>query len=310
MYRYSVFGGVLASPLEFPELPRTTRAPSWTIQVASGSYVASNAKPLGVDRVYGDVQVKAWRTDDGHLLSYDDTGQFHVRNGGDITWYPTSGRDVHIDEAARGDVLGRVLSLAMHQQDVLTLHAGAVAINGNGVAFLAPKGHGKSSLTAMLVRQGAKLLSDDTVPVSCRPPVTLLPGIPQLRLFRDAANAFEQSAMPDESSRKVLFNHLSPESVETTGVPFAAAYVLVPVQPSANRPAATRSRVGHIEGALAMVEHAKLGALLTGEDAARVLKAAGIAASSVPVYLLAMVREMDRLPEAASIVTRWHEEQG
>lgn len=47
------------------------------------------------------------------------------------------------------------------------LHATAIAIDGNGVLMLGPSGAGKSDLALRLIDRGAKLISDDAVPVDC-----------------------------------------------------------------------------------------------------------------------------------------------
>lgn len=47
------------------------------------------------------------------------------------------------------------------------LHATAIAINGEGVLLLGPSGSGKSDLALRLIDRGAKLISDDAVPVDC-----------------------------------------------------------------------------------------------------------------------------------------------
>lgn len=60
------------------------------------------------------------------------------------------------------------------------LHATAIAIDGNGVLLLGPSGAGKSDLALRLIDRGAKLISDDAVPVdfSCGFPVlTAAPNI-------------------------------------------------------------------------------------------------------------------------------------
>lgn len=54
------------------------------------------------------------------------------------------------------------------------LHATAIAIDGNGVLLLGPSGAGKSDLALRLIDRGAKLISDDAVPVDCSGPSPML----------------------------------------------------------------------------------------------------------------------------------------
>ena len=79
--------------------------------------------------------------------------------------------------SAQADITSRVLALALHAGGVFSLHASAVSIDGAGVAFLAPKHYGKSTLCSALVLAGARALSDDTVPVRPGNPPSLSPGI-------------------------------------------------------------------------------------------------------------------------------------
>lgn len=54
------------------------------------------------------------------------------------------------------------------------LHATAIAIDGAGVLLLGPSGSGKSDLALRLIDRGAKLVSDDAVPVDCSGEVPVL----------------------------------------------------------------------------------------------------------------------------------------
>lgn len=54
------------------------------------------------------------------------------------------------------------------------LHATAVAIDGCGVLLLGPSGSGKSDLALRLIDRGAKLVSDDAVPVATKDGLPIL----------------------------------------------------------------------------------------------------------------------------------------
>ena len=80
-------------------------------------------------------------------------GSTYRRTGQVITWHRPP--EVALD-AAVADLTSRVLALALHAGGVFTLHASAVSIDGGGIAFLAPKHHGKSTLCSALVLAGAR----------------------------------------------------------------------------------------------------------------------------------------------------------
>jgi len=308
MHLYSVFGGVLRTSIEFPELPPTTGNASWTLEIGDVPPSLPSDSPIGDDAVYGAVHVACYRTTDGHALVYDDTGRFDLSDGGAlITWYRPTDEPPHLMDAMRADVIGRVLALALHQQGVLCLHASAVAIGGNGIALLAPKGHGKSTLATALVRAGGKLLSDDTVPVTAGPPVELRPGVPQLRLRHDAAlQLAAERATEASGARKLVIDRLDPHEVADHPVRFSAGYVLVPARPNDEQPPVDRLALSQVQATLALVEHTKLGPLLGGVDAARVFEQAATVASQVPLFLLRVGRDLSRIVEVAETMVDWH----
>jgi hypothetical protein len=183
---------------------------------------------LGSDTVFGDTRVRGFRMTDGFGLVFDDTGRFDVsRDGSVITWHRPD--DVELNSAL-ADLTSRVLALALHAGGVFTLHASAVSIGGAGIAFLAPKFHGKSTLCSALVLAGARALSDDTVPVRRGSTPRLSPGLPRLKLWSDAASRFFGVGGGEPAgARKHLMDHLDVSQVERRTVPFRAAYVLNPL---------------------------------------------------------------------------------
>jgi hypothetical protein len=240
---------------------------------------------------------------------FDDTGRFDVSADGTlITWHRPS--DVVI-ESAQADITSRVLALALHAGGVFTLHASAVSIHGAGVAFLAPKLHGKSTLCSALVLAGARALSDDTVPVRPGAQPRLSPGLPRLRLWSDTASrlfGFDQ----DESGvlRKRLMDQLDDAQIETRTVPFRAAYVLNPVTELPDGAAATRDRLDTVAATISLVMHAKLGPLLTGAESPVMLTRAADIARTVPVYALHVVRDLNRVDDVARQLFSWHAGEG
>ncbi|MFI5229274.1 MAG: hypothetical protein ACHQWU_09415, partial [Gemmatimonadales bacterium] len=186
MHRYQAFGGTLQSEITFPELePSTsTEAPEWRLCVSAA---APDGRPpdagelefLGEDRVDIDVRVRAYKTPNGYRLSYEDTGTFDISSDGrDIRWVPGSKSSL---EAARLDILGRVLALALHAGGQLALHGSGVAVGRQAVGFLAPKFSGKSTLALALVNAGADLLTDDTLPVDLEAVPRAWPGVHSAR---------------------------------------------------------------------------------------------------------------------------------
>ena len=303
---YEVFGGTLRSELRIEELPDSSaRDADWTLNVIDGSSSAPEGELLGSDTVFGDTRVRGFRMADGFGLVFDDTGRFDVsRDGSVITWHrPT---DVALDSAL-ADLTSRVLALALHANGVFTLHASAVSIGGAGIAFLAPKHYGKSTFCSALVLAGARALSDDTVPVRPGSTPRLSPGLPRLKLWSDAASRFF-GVEGDQAGglRKHLMDHLDVSQVERRNVPFRAAYVLNPVAEPPDGAVVTRDRLDMVSATIALVMHSKLGPVLTGSESPVILSLAADIVHSVPVYSLNVVRDLERIDEAARVVAGWH----
>lgn len=308
---YDVFGGTLRSELPMEELPDSSAAVAdWTLRVVDeAASPAPEGEPLGSDTVVGETLVRGFRGTDGFRLVFDDTGRFDVSSDGSvITWHRPA--DVVVNAAA-ADITSRVLALALHAGGVFTLHASAVSIEGGGIAFLAPKLHGKSTLCSALVLAGARALSDDTVPVRLGETPRLSPGLPRLRLWSDAAaRLFGADRDETDVLRKRLMDRLDEAQIETRTVPFRAAYVLNPVTELPDGQAVIRERLDTVAATMSLVMHAKLGPVLTGTESPVVMTRAADIARAVPVYALHVVRDLNRIDDVARQLIAWHPGEG
>src|SRR3990172_4970069 len=92
-------------------------------------------------------------------------------------------------ETLRVYLLGQVLSFALVRRGVEPLHATAVMIDGEAVAFVGDCGYGKSSLGAAFLQDGCALLTDDLLAVTERDGrVLAYPGPARIKLFPDVAH--------------------------------------------------------------------------------------------------------------------------
>ena len=305
MHRYSLFGGCLHSALEIPGLPVSASPDeTWSLGVAAPGTAGPCGPLLGQEEVDPGSTVRLHQQPDGLRLSYDDTGCFDIRAGGrEIVWYPAPGAP---EELARLDIIGRVLAAALHADGILTLHGSAVAIGGSAVTFVAPKTFGKSTLAFALASAGATFISDDTLPVELTETPRVRPGIDHVKLWSDSARRFTggEDSAPDGRRGKRTFTMQAMEP--SARLPLSAVYLLTPARGDAGGPAARRDRLPAVPATLALVRHAKLGGLVGGVEAARLLDQAGHVAQSVPVYRLELARDLDRLPDAVAEIIRWH----
>jgi hypothetical protein len=128
-------------------------------------------------------------------------------------------------------LLDQVLPRVLAHQGRLVLHAGAVRVGHQAVAFIGGSGSGKSTLSASFHAAGYPLLSDDGLVLSQTKGVTLaLPTYQSLRLWPEAilglyelAPAVSQMAHYS-SKRRIIMTDLGAET--NVWLPLTSIYVL------------------------------------------------------------------------------------
>ena len=208
----------------------------------------------------------------------------------------------------RADVTGRVMAVALHASGHLCLHGSAVATAGGAIAFLAPKFHGKSTLALALTRAGAKLLTDDVVPVDPRTPIQAVPGVHQVKLWQDSATHFGVDRETPRPGSKHLLHDFDDPMLSNDRTPLAAIYLLSPVivEDGAAAPTVSRARMHSVPSALALVRHSIMGSMLSGLEAQRVIDRATAVAEAVPVYQLTVAAGMERIGDTVDQLLAWH----
>ena len=307
MNSYQVFGGVLRSELDFPELDPAARGePDWTLTVTTAAAPdVPLGDPLGEDKVDQGVMVRSYASPQGFRLVYDDTGVFDVTSGGrEIRWHRPESADL---EAGRLDVLGRVLALALHASGWLSLHGSAVAMADGAVAFLAPKGNGKSTLAFALMRAGAALMTDDTVVIGSGLPATVRPGVQSVRLFRDSADWLSATApIAGSSDVKATFGQISEDARRLTRAPLAALYLLESVPAGTIAEPLERSRLAGPDAVFGLLGQTKIGALLGGSEAPAVFASVVALSEGTAIYKLRVTRDYARLGTVVERIMGWH----
>ncbi len=305
MPTYSAFGLILRSEVHLSDAePIDDSRFDCVLERRSEAAPTVVQTKLGEEVVTTDVMVRSYETGAGYRLAYDDTGTFDVSfDGTRITWWSGG---VDPNDAVLTDILGRVLSFALHARGVLTLHASAVDLDGEGLAFLAPKFFGKSTLAAALVRSGARLITDDTLAVDPGHPPLLRAGVQSIRLREDSATSVAVPFSDPRLGGKTAHRPAAVSSVGKELTPLRAAYRLAPAPGDGRTPAASRTRCSATEGALTFITYRKLGQLLDGRAAARSFAIAAALADTVPVYDLSITRRLDQLEEVVALIREWH----
>jgi hypothetical protein len=304
MISYTAFGFRLDSDFEIPELSeaRAGGDPAWRIAVGSADQSIGKERLLGTDSVSGTIQVRAYASPSAIRLVYDDTGTFEIRRADrTITWHPGPAAT---DEAMRADLLGRVIAFAAHGDGALALHASAVCIDGRAIAFVGPKGVGKSTLAFAFVTRGARLITDDTLIVrfDAAGASWAVPGLQRVRLWQDSARALGATATANRGTKPAL--DMPPaERRQGTRVPLEACYILRPIDGAGG---AAREQLSDVCAAVACVSFSKLGSLAGGEEAIATLDRCARVARAVPVYTVNVPRDLSRLDEITADVFEWH----
>lgn len=285
---YSVFGLTLGSDLRLPELhPADSDATLAGVDVE----ILLGEIPIDPDSASEGLSVHA----DGALLTVAEAGRYLIKDGRQIlTELKPGGSDRHL----RLYLLGSAMGVLLHQRQLLPLHANAIEASGRAIAFMGASGAGKSTMAAWFHDRGCTVLADDVCVVTSGADgvPTAQPGIPRLRLWRDAlessgrnADAFEH-AFDDADKYNVPTDRDRPSGE----LPLGAVYLLDAPGSGAGKQAITR--LTGIEAMDALVSNVyrggyapMLGALPSLIAACRTL------AGQVPVFAVKRVWGRDRL---------------
>lgn len=198
-YRCSIYGlGVVANST-IPGVPASTIAsedirisfgslPAWLHEVSDTqietSYIADYKSACG------EPALRVFRVLDGkyYRFCYADQTEFVIDNAGTEVW--AAWREPLTLEDTATYLLGPVMGFVMLLRGVVCLHASAVAIGDEAIAFLGPAGSGKSTTAAAFAERGYSVLAEDVVTLDDRGDQFLVrPGYPCIRLWPAAVKA-------------------------------------------------------------------------------------------------------------------------
>jgi hypothetical protein len=173
---YQVFGLTIRSEIPLPELLAVERGDDPHVTITKGG-VAPRLPAHGLQSIEG-----------GLLLNIPGIARYEVRGGSQILVDAAADAP---DRNVRLYLLGSALGALLHQRGLLPLHANAVEVGNEAVAFMGASGLGKSTLAAWFHDSGYRVIADDVCVVgpdsSGRP--TARPGLPRLRLWKEALEA-------------------------------------------------------------------------------------------------------------------------
>jgi hypothetical protein len=225
-------------------------------------------------------------------------GTFCARSGREIVVEPTPDAD---EELLRLFILGPALAMLLYQRGMLVLHASAVALAGNGVAFLGFSGWGKSTTAAALHTRGHGVIADDMVAVQMddagEQPI-VWPGFPQLKLWPEAATSL---GVPPESLITLHHTYVkrarkAEENFSSAPLPLKRLYVL------AEGDAQSIEQLPPQDAVIELVRHSFGTRLLSSQPSGAHFSRCASLAKRLPVHRLTRPRLLDELPMLAQLV--------
>ena len=288
MYSYLAYGLKIRSEFQLPELARSTsRGADVVIKAGKVTWRPKDQAEKGY-----------WASSDLIYLFWKEVGAFRISRGREVIVDVAPGVE---DYFLRVFILGAVLAAALHQRQLLVLHASAVNVAGGAVGFLGDKGWGKSTLAASMQARSHVVMSDDVVAmnVSGGQDIHVVPGFPQFKLWPDAIATL--GVNPDDLPRlhpaidKRVYQ--VPCDFQTTSVPLRSLYILdegefleiEPLKPQ--------------EAVMQLVRHTYLARYLKAtETNALNLQQCTAVAAAIPIFLLRRPRRLPLLPETAKLL--------
>ncbi len=187
--RYLLFGITLATDFELAtRLPESAAEPDLT-------FSCGPSPPFAADRLLlppnedgsGASLAHLAQTRSHDVLRFPGFADFYIASDHIFCHHVDSAQSEMIEI----QLLGSVLAFWLERRSVPALHASAVVVAGKAIAFLAGNRGGKTALAAALMRAGCAFLTDDVLPVEDRDGTFVgHPGLPQMRMWPDAAKHF------------------------------------------------------------------------------------------------------------------------
>lgn len=286
---------VVASSRPLPAAPATAGAPDLTIIEH-----ADRRLPAHAHDQYGYTY---HQLEDGSThVSWSDLFDFVVSADGSVIDVHAESRWHH--EPVYTYLLSQVVSVALLHLGVESFHGSAVAVDGRATVLLGNCGHGKSTLTAAMVRAGARLITDDLVVFKqAGEQYSVSPGAFRVKLDPNTAQSigidWPSVPMSDGSGKHVF--QLPDASCAPDNVPVAQIIVLHP-NDDVDEPLFEPLPLGDATRELLIATFNPLQA--DAQRLQRLLLRARALASRVPVLRLHSPRALTRIADLVEAVQR------
>lgn len=284
---YRLFGLDLRSEIDLDGVASPAEAAEPDVDIIIGTIAADEPRP-GYSL-----------TPEGTLLNVTKVGRFLIRDGRQIVIEPAPGAT---ERNLRLFLLGSAIGALLHQRGLMPLHANAIDLGGRAVAFSGHSGAGKSTIAAWFHDRGHRILADDVCVIGFDKGGRALayPGIPRLRLWREALEASGRDTENFDRS----FDDMDKFDVPTNAgadpkpLPLAAIYLLRKVEEEAG--GAAIDRLAGVDAVDALVSNTYRGAYLAtiGRTAQHLATCLNVA-RTVPIFRARRLWGFDRFDDQA-----------
>ena len=161
-HRFTLYGLKIQSDIPIPEAQDGAAAPG------AVDLTIRRAEALSADEAVEPEDSPSVRqnTDGTLVMTFAQIGQYRVSSS-EIIIRPEADA---ADDLLRLPILGLVLSAVLVGRGLPVLHASALKVGGEAVAFIGDKRFGKSTMAATMVQRGHTLVSDDVVVLDAQEP--------------------------------------------------------------------------------------------------------------------------------------------
>jgi hypothetical protein len=288
IYRHHVQSEI-PLPVE-PVPPSENPMPDWVIRRASSrSPILDLDLPVvaGIFCEHGSPISLRSDVSDGHWIRISRVGLFHITSDFRcVHVYP----DPDVDDQVLGLVLAYQISIfILYRLGYPCIHASAVVTPDGAAVFLGPKGQGKSTIAAAMLRNGTALLTDDALPLRKEGNrIYGVPSLPIMKLWADSATCALalHEELPDLAPgfEKKLVTLDNRQRYADVPAPIRAVYVVSRCEPgTTGGREITVEAVGAREGFAALFRHTSSHTLLRSDEVAPLVALYAQLATQAPV---------------------------
>ncbi len=165
------------------------------------------------------------KTESEYIFRFFGNSEFHIDFGfKEIRAYLNPDKDSKwISTLLCGNVCAMILML----MGKYVLHASAVQIKSQGIAFVAGPGMGKSTLAALFCLQGASLITDDVLHIDSQKEIYCYPGTRAIRLKQKTAYLAQE--FEDKLHKQTIDKRISVQLASDLDFPLSLSVILIPL---------------------------------------------------------------------------------